>query len=71
MDFPMDFWLFLICFINVLFKFINNFKFDKKRCFIKDYLWKHMCITADKVYRFLLKLFLLLPSQINNLIVRQ
>ncbi len=53
MDFSVDVWLFLICFINVLFKFINCFKFDKL-CFIKDYLWKHMCITADKMYRFLL-----------------
>jgi hypothetical protein len=61
----MDFWLFFICFIIVLFKFINIFKFDN-RCFIKDYLWKHICIIADKIYRFLLKLFLLLPSKINN-----
>ncbi len=26
MDFPMDFWLFWMCFINDLFKFITNIK---------------------------------------------
>jgi hypothetical protein len=41
MDFPMDFWLFSMCFINVLFEVITNFKFDK--CyFLKDYLCKHI-----------------------------
>jgi hypothetical protein len=34
-------WIFGICSINILFKFITNFKFDKC-CFIKDYLWKHI-----------------------------
>jgi hypothetical protein len=29
MDFPMDIWVFLICFINVLFKIITYFKFDQ------------------------------------------
>ncbi len=45
MDFPMGFWLFLICFINVLFEVINNYKSDKL-CFVKDYLWKHICIIG-------------------------
>ncbi len=34
--FSMDFWLFWIYFLNVLFKVIIDFKFDK-RCFFKDY----------------------------------
>ncbi len=44
-DFPMDFWLFLMCFINVLFKVITNLKFYN-RCFIKDNLQKHFCIKG-------------------------
>jgi hypothetical protein len=43
MDFPMDFWLFEMYFISVLFKFITNFQFYK-RCFIKDNLQKHFFI---------------------------
>ncbi len=43
MDFPMGFWLFLICFINVFFEAITNYKSDKL-CFVKDYIWKHICI---------------------------
>jgi hypothetical protein len=42
MDFPMDFWLFSMYFINVLFKIITNLKFDK-RYFIKGDLQKHIC----------------------------
>jgi hypothetical protein len=39
----MDFWLFSICFVNFLFKVISNFKFYKQ-CFIKEDLWKHICL---------------------------
>jgi hypothetical protein len=42
MDFPIDFWMFYICFINVLFKVITNFKFNKY-CFIKGDLRKQIC----------------------------
>ncbi len=48
MDFPMAFWLFWMSFINVLFKVITNLKFYK-RCFIKDYLQKHLVIIYDGV----------------------
>jgi hypothetical protein len=41
MDFPMDFWLILMCVINVLLKVITNLKFYKC-CFIKDDLQKHV-----------------------------
>ncbi len=37
MDFPMDFWLFWICFIDVLFKVITNVKFEIR---------KHICIIG-------------------------
>ncbi len=43
--FSMNFWLFWMCFINVLFKVITNLKFYK-RCFIKDDLLKHFCIIG-------------------------
>ncbi len=48
MDFPMDFWLFWIWFINILFW---------KHCYIKDHLRKHICIIrwcllcAKEIYR--------------------
>ncbi len=45
MDFPMDFWLIWMCFINVLFNIITNLKFYK-RCVIKDNLQKHFCILG-------------------------
>ncbi len=40
MDFPIDIWLFWICFINVMIKVITNLKFYK-HSFIKDYIQKH------------------------------
>ncbi len=40
MVFPMDFWLFSMCFINFLFEDITNLKFDK-RCFIKENISKN------------------------------
>jgi hypothetical protein len=43
MDFPMDFLLFWMCFINVLFKGYAHLKFYK-HCFIKDDLQKHFRI---------------------------
>jgi hypothetical protein len=43
MDFSYGFVVVLICFINVVFNVITNFKFDKC-CFVKDYLRKHICI---------------------------
>ncbi len=52
MDFPMDFWLFHICFINVLFKVITGTNFQFDICFIKDYLWNleaylnHMMVSC-------------------------
>jgi hypothetical protein len=36
---------FLVVLNNVLFRVITNLKFDR-RCFIKDYLWKHICIIG-------------------------
>ncbi len=55
MDFPADFWLFQICFINVSLKFVTNFKFYKS-CFINDYLRKHIyiigwCPVAMEIHR--------------------
>jgi hypothetical protein len=44
-DFSMDFWLFLMCFSNVLFKVITNLKFCK-HCFIKDDLQNHFCMIG-------------------------
>jgi hypothetical protein len=41
MDFPTDFWLFKIYFINVAFKVKTNFKFYK-HCFIKKDLRKRI-----------------------------
>jgi hypothetical protein len=52
--FAMDFWLFSICFINVLFKVITNFKLCKQCC-IKEDLWKHICkdgvLCAKEIHR--------------------
>ncbi len=41
----MDFWLFCMCFINILFKIITNPKFYNC-CFIKEDLQKHFCIIG-------------------------
>ncbi len=51
MDFSMDFWLFCLCFINVLFKVITNLKFCK-RCFVTSivvYLEGDLC--AKEIHR--------------------
>jgi hypothetical protein len=48
MDFPMDFWLFRKCFVNVLLKVITNLKFYKC-CFIKEaFLYHRMMSCALK-----------------------
>ncbi len=49
--FAMDFWLFSICFVNVLFKVITIFKFYKQ-CFIKEDLgsifYKGWCLVRQR-----------------------
>ncbi len=66
MDFPMDFWLFWMCFIDVLFKFITNLKFYKL-FFYQRWTSEAFCIigwcivrdsTAGKVLRLSPKLSL-------------
>ncbi len=55
MDFPMEFFVVLNVFINVLFKVITNLNFYK-HCFIKDDLQKYFVsqdgvLCAKEIYR--------------------
>ncbi len=59
----MGFWLFWICFINVLFKVITNFKFDKRCLSGFKILYRECDSTAHKIHRFSPKLSLWLPSR--------